>query len=117
MKKRVLSFLTVVALVCSLLPHTALAEDTQYSTYEIPETNIVLYYTVNINGNAAIQGCNYDASGRLEIPGQINGYPVTQITRIRDPQNNDYDHGYGRCRDITAIMIPDTVTSIGVASF
>ena len=112
MKKRILSFLIVICLLCSLFPNAALAVEEQY-TYEIPGTNIVLTYTVNANGNVVIQGCNHEAEGLLNIPKKIDGHLVTQINRI-------YDANFSfspNCMYINKIIIPDTVTLIGSCAF
>ncbi len=48
-----------------------------------------------------------DAEGKLVIPNEIEGLPVTSIGR----------GAFAYCRDLTSIIIPDGVTSIGGAVF
>jgi len=77
MKKRVLSFLTVLCLICSLFPHTALADDTRYE-YRLPNQSSVsayLYYILDENGNAIIVGTNKEK----EKPELIQAYMDEEI--------------------------------------
>ena len=65
-----------------------------------------LYYKIS-NDEVIIKDCDVNATGVLEIPGTIEGYPVTSI-----------DYGaLGSRRGITSIIIPDSVTSIGGRAF
>ena len=54
-----------------------------------------------------ITDCDNSAEGKLVIPNEIEGLPVTSIGR----------GAFAYCRDLTSIIIPDGVTSIGGAVF
>ena len=106
MKKRILSLLVALCLVCGLLPLSALAAGEEL-TYAIPETNIVLTYTVGADGSATITGCNEDAAGELVIPSEIEGHAVTTIGDI----------AFNSRAGLTSVTIPDSVASIGDWAF
>ena len=59
------------------------------------------------NGQAIIEGYDYEMEGELVIPEIINGYPVTGI---------DGSAFLGR-EWLTSVTLPDTVTRIGFAAF
>ena len=108
MKKRILSFLTVICFMCSLFPNTVFAEDEKY-TYEVPETSFILDYSLNANGNVTILGCHGNGDllagygDTLTIPDQIEGHPVIRISRL--------DGFFG------AVIIPNSVTTIEDMAF
>ena len=54
-----------------------------------------------------ITDCDNSAEGELVIPNEIEGLPVRSIGR----------GAFAYCRDLTSIIIPDGVTSIGGAVF
>lgn len=54
-----------------------------------------------------ITGCDEKASGALTIPVTIEGFPVTRIGR----------GAFSKCRSLTSITVPDSVTSIEGAAF
>ena len=54
-----------------------------------------------------ITDCDNSAEGKLVIPNEIEGLPVTSIGR----------GAFAYCKDLTSIIIPDGVTSIGGAVF
>ncbi len=97
MKKRIMSLLIALCMATSIIiiPNTAMA-----ATYGN------LTYTIS-NDEVTITGCNTSASGELEIPQTIEGYPVTSIA-------NYAFEGYA---PLTSITIPDSVTSIGRCAF
>lgn len=80
--------------------------DTDERTYAVPETNVVLTYIVAGTDSVIILDCNDDATGELEIPSQIEGYPVTDIA----------DHAFDYCK-FTKVVFPSSVRSIGEAAF
>lgn len=65
-----------------------------------------LMYSIE-NGNAIITGFVEMPEGKLVIPAQIEGYPVTEI------MNN----AFYSCYDLTALTIPESVTTIGDSAF
>lgn len=59
------------------------------------------------NGEVTIIGCDESASGDIEIPATIEGYPVTTIG----------DKAFVFCENLTSITIPDGVTRIENSAF
>ena len=98
--KKVCSVLLVLAMLLTALPmdvfhlHTRAASvsDLSYSLYDD--------YVV-------IDSCDSAASGKLSIPSEIEGLPVTGISGAAF---------YG-CSQLTSITIPNTVTEIGSSAF
>ena len=112
MKKRVLSFLTVLCLICSLFPHTALADDTRYE-YRLPNQSSVsayLYYILDENGNAIIVGTNKENHYATHIPKSIENHLVVRIESLTYTNSNNEV-------SIPSVTIPDSVTSIGDKAF
>src|SRR5574344_1218517 len=73
---------------------------------------VVYTYTVS-DGKASIYKGDGDAaisiltSGALAIPATLGGYPVTSIG----------DYAFFACNMLTAVTIPENVTSIGAYAF
>ncbi len=83
------------------------------------ETYGVLTYELK-DGKITITGCDENASGEVVIPAEIDGYPVTSIGEKAFTTWTEIDGGVtqitGRS-NITSIIIPDSVTSIGDWAF
>ena len=61
------------------------------------------YYTYTvINGEAMITEVDPELSGDIIIPSTLGGYPVTRIGEC----------AFAACKDITGVIIPDSVTTI-----
>ncbi len=66
------------------------------------------YYTYTItNGTATITDCDTSISGDVTIPSTLGGYFVTSIG----------EHAFNYCRELTGVIIPNSVTSIGEWAF
>ena len=65
-----------------------------------------LHYEI-VNGEAIIVDCDKEASGNIRIPQKLEGCPVTEIGQS----------AFHNCKDITGVVIPDTVKIIDEAAF
>ncbi len=65
-----------------------------------------LEYMVD-NGEVIITDCNQEATGTLTIPATIGGKPVVKID----------DYAFDYCLNLTKIVLPDSVKTIGNSSF
>ena len=105
MKKRILSLLLTLCLVCSLLPINALAAVPL--SYTIPGTNYRVFYDITENNTVIFKTLSREFEGSFDIPEQIDGKVVTEI----------YDSAFYNCSKLTHITIPNTVTNIGPNAF
>ena len=70
MKKRVLSFVLALTMICALIPGVASAySGTQYGD---------LYYEINNDNTVTITDCD-ESAVNVDIPAQIDGKKVTSI--------------------------------------
>ena len=83
------------------LPEMALSVSAEVLKYDS------LSYDENADGTIKITDCDESASGKLEIPAEIDGKPVTGIGA----------NAFFSCKGLTGISIPDRVTSIGDSAF
>ena len=65
------------------------------------------YTYLIIDGEVIITNVNPELEGPVEIPSTLGGYPVTGI--------NSYS--FKDCINVTSIVIPDTITHIGIKAF
>lgn len=94
--KRLFAFLLAVIMIFGTLPiFEAAAKTSGNLTYEVK------------NGEVAITDCKESASGKLEIPSKLGGYPVTRID----------NYAFSNCKKLTSVTIPDGVKAIGALAF
>ena len=67
----------------------------------------VLRYTIKDSGTVKITYCNRDVEGSLEIPNEIEGYPVTEIG----------SSAFRGCELLEEISLPETIVSIDEYAF
>lgn len=93
--KRILTCAIVLCLCLSLGCVMSEAASSGNFTYEIE------------NGHAVITALSDSASGSIEVPGVIGGYPVTEIG----------DYAFYGCSLVTSVSLPDSIEQIGVGAF
>ena len=89
----ILSVITVVSLFCTVPAAAYVYEDTLEYSYR--------------DGEIIITRCKETTSGKVEIPSEIDGYPVTGIGT----------DAFYHCSAITEVIIPNSVTRIGQGIF
>lgn len=99
MKKKLFSIICTICMMFMLLPMTVFAESSGTTTNG-------LNYTISDTGEVKITGYS-GTDGDVVIPSEINGKPVTTIGK------NAFD---GK-NEITSVIIPPSVTSIGEYAF
>lgn len=97
--KRVIYLLLTMCMLLEFIPQLAYASWGEETTLDG-----ILHYVIN-NNQVEIVGCNKAVSGKLSIPEEIDGYPVTSV------------NGLDNCAELTQVTIPDTVTKIGNGCF
>ena len=121
MKKRVLSFVLALTMICALIPGVASAySGTQYGD---------LYYEINNDNTVTITDCD-ESAVNVDIPAQIDGKKVTSIgyrafyacfslrsITIPSSITSIGDYAFTSCIYLENITIPDSVTSIGNWAF
>ncbi|MBQ3593242.1 MAG: leucine-rich repeat domain-containing protein, partial [Clostridia bacterium] len=99
--KKSFKFMAVIAVIICLV--IAFAVTANAETYY---QEGIYVYTVS-KGQATIYDCEYYVRGDLEIPSTLGGYPVVAI---------DY-RAFMDMDEMTSVVMPDTITSIGVDAF
>lgn len=83
--------------------------------YHVPDTNTILMFRKNDDGNGVILTRAYDCSGYLTVPSYVDGYPVVQIGY--EEANSLGVNAFAAAYELTGIMIPNTVKKIGEYAF
>lgn len=92
MKKLSVILLETLLCICfALLPTEAQAATEGYLTYTVKD------------GQVTIMECDKNASGKIVIPGTIEGYPVTAIR----------GYAFSDCNSVSSITVPAGVEKIG----
>ncbi|MDE5755147.1 MAG: leucine-rich repeat domain-containing protein, partial [Oscillospiraceae bacterium] len=81
-------------------------DDTALAATEINTVDGVLQYT-KYDDHVVITDCDTSAEGEMIIPDTIEGLPVTIIG----------ENAFSFCRSLTAVIIPNSVTSIEYSAF
>ena len=128
MRKRILSIILVLCLLCALLPAAALPASAAKSDTDIayPVEGGSIYFD---KASGAITDCDTSVT-KANIPSTIDGVAVTSIgysafincsslTSVTIPESVTSIGGYafGNCNSLTSVAIPNSVTSIGAYAF
>lgn len=73
-----------------------------------------IVYEIAEDGTVDIVSCDRAIKGDYIIPNTIEGYPVTSIGKSFSPASRWAFEG---CENLTSIVIPDSVTLIGISAF
>ncbi|MGN1418891.1 MAG: leucine-rich repeat protein [Acutalibacteraceae bacterium] len=112
MLKKILSFILALTIVFGVAPLAGFIGielpnlKEFFSNTSEAATLGPLTYKIKDN-EVTITGCNSSASGDLEIPATIDGYPVKIIDQ----------YAFSDCKTLTSVTIPDSVISIGDSAF
>ena len=82
-------------------------------TVRNPILDYIVYEIVE-DGTVDIVSCDRAIKGDYIIPDTIDGYPVTSIGKSFSPASRWAFEG---CENLTSIVIPDSVTLIGISAF
>lgn len=96
--KKLFTVLTALVLLCACLPLSVSAETS--GTYG------KLTYEIEL-GKVIITDCDENATGKIEVPAEIDGYPVTSI----------YIGAFQDCKYLSDVVLPDSIVSIGMSAF
>ena len=103
-RKRFWSLLLLLSLMLGLLPFGARAAD-DGRNLDDPWLGALSYRVAD--DHVMITGCDRQAEGELIVPAEISGLPVTAIDRC----------AFDYCDKLESIVLPDSVTSIGMNAF
>ena len=118
--KRTLSLLLCLVMICSVfagLNITASAATNGYYTYTVS------------NGEATITGVDQNITGKINVPSELGGYPVTSIGRsafyfskatsvtIPNSVTNIASYAFNECANLKSVTIPNSVITIGETAF
>jgi len=102
---KIKKFLTVIVSVAILLGVMPFGS---FTTNAVKKYIVDGYYTYTItNGTATITDCDNSISGDVTVPSTLGGYSVTGIG----------EHAFDYCRELTGVIIPNSVISIGEYAF
>ena len=124
MKKRILSLLLVIALLCGLLATGTVSASESVIAYPVEGGSI--YFD---KATGAITDCDETVTNAV-IPTEIDGVAVTSIgylafgfcdsltsVTIPDSATNIGEYAFGFCYSLASVTISDSVTSIGDYAF
>ena len=103
MKKKLLSLTLVVLLVFGLFTVGAAAEESPAAE----PGKVTFDYIVQADGTAEITGISNEKIETLEIPAEVDGYPVSAIGMF----------AFGNCMKLVSVTIPEGVKVIGEDAF
>ena len=101
MKKRICSLLLALALVCSLLPGAALAEEPDRTAY--PEGGIIY----NLDTGTVVGPVNKNTISTARIAETVNNVQISQISQ----------NAFAGCSKLTTVTLPTSITEIGMSAF
>ena len=110
--KKILSILLVSAMMLSLVPmfganYADFLPKAEAATEAEALVEGYFTYTVDENGDATIVRCNTTASGDIEVPAKLGGYPVVAVG----------NEAFSYCQKLTKVEISNGVKTIGEAAF
>ncbi len=113
MKRRVLSFVVMTALILALLPGTALAASAGAGVCGAEGDNVKW---IVAGGRLALSGSGAMASYGAEEPAPWSGYDFDAIA-IGGEITEIGERAFRGCSDVTEVTVPDSVTRIGDGAF
>lgn len=96
--------------LCLAMPVTTIIPEICTSAADVVESNVKfsdIYQYKNCGDHIEIMATSTTAEGAIEVPAEIDGLPVTVIG----------EHGLAGLSKVTAITLPDTITTIGKQAF
>jgi len=99
--KKILSVILAIVIIIGIAPMGTFTMEAG------AETSVDYYYSINNFGEATIRSVDKSISGKIEIPAEHNGYPVTAIG----------SSAFSGCSELTEVVIPNGVKTIGNYAF